>query len=110
MQTARQELDLSQKDVAQKINEKPSVLQDYESGKAIPNAQILAKLERVLGVKLRGTSPWFQPFPSFISHAYLSTRRCRHWKEAGGSEKVVIRPSVVAIPLRLHVRRFVSVM
>jgi putative transcription factor len=48
------ELKLSQKDVAQKINEKPSVLQDYESSKAIPNAQILGKLERALGVKLRG--------------------------------------------------------
>lgn len=46
---------LSQKDCAQKVNEKPSVLQDYESGKAIPNTQILAKLERALGVKLRGT-------------------------------------------------------
>ena len=56
MQNARMELKLSQKDVAQKINEKPSVLQDYESSKAIPNAQILAKLERVLGVKLRGIS------------------------------------------------------
>lgn len=54
MQTARMEMKLSQKDVAQKINEKPSVLQDYESGKAIPNPQILSKLERVLGVKLRG--------------------------------------------------------
>jgi putative transcription factor len=54
MMSARQEKQLSQKDVAQKINEKPSVLQDYESGKAIPNAQILGKLERVLGVKLRG--------------------------------------------------------
>jgi putative transcription factor len=45
---------LSQKDCAQKINEKPSVIQDYESGKAIPSPQILAKLERTLGVKLRG--------------------------------------------------------
>ena len=49
------DLKLSQKDVAQKINEKPSILQDYESGKAIPNPQILGKLERALGVKLRGT-------------------------------------------------------
>ncbi|KAI0317297.1 hypothetical protein OF83DRAFT_1172114 [Amylostereum chailletii] len=48
------DLKLSQKDVAQKINEKPTILQDYESGKAIPNPQILGKLERVLGVKLRG--------------------------------------------------------
>lgn len=56
MQAARMDLKLSQKDVAQKINEKPSILQDYESGKAIPNPQILGKLERVLGVKLRGES------------------------------------------------------
>ncbi|CAE6483642.1 unnamed protein product [Rhizoctonia solani] len=55
MQTARMELKLSQKDVAAKINEKQSVLQDYEAGKAIPNPQILGKLERVLGVKLRGS-------------------------------------------------------
>lgn len=54
IQTARMELKLSQKDVAQKINEKPSILQDYESSKAIPNPQILGKLERVLGIKLRG--------------------------------------------------------
>ncbi|KAH9981475.1 ylMBF1, partial [Lactifluus volemus] len=54
MQAARMEMKLSQKDVAQKINEKPSVLQDYEAGKAVPNPQILAKLERVLAVKLRG--------------------------------------------------------
>ena len=50
------EKQFSQKDLAQKINEKPSVLQDYESGKAIPNPQILGKLERTLGVKLRGTN------------------------------------------------------
>ncbi|KAF8894426.1 MBF1-domain-containing protein [Infundibulicybe gibba] len=55
IQSARLELKLSQKDVAQKINEKPSILQDYESSKAIPNPQILGKLERVLGVKLRGS-------------------------------------------------------
>jgi len=55
IQDARMEKKLSQKDVAQKINEKPSVIQDYESSKAIPNPQILGKLERVLGVKLRGT-------------------------------------------------------
>ncbi|KIS66693.1 putative multiprotein bridging factor mediates GCN4-dependent transcriptional activation [Mycosarcoma maydis] len=50
----RQEKALTQKDLATKINEKPQVVQDYESGKAIPNPQILAKLERALAVKLRG--------------------------------------------------------
>lgn len=34
--------------------QKPQIIQEYESGKAIPNPQILAKLERILGVKLRG--------------------------------------------------------
>jgi len=41
-------------DLWQQINEKPQVIQEYESGKAIPNNQIITKLERVLGVKLRG--------------------------------------------------------
>ncbi|KAK6157320.1 hypothetical protein DH2020_011603 [Rehmannia glutinosa] len=36
------------------INEKPQIIQEYESGKAIPNQQIISKLERALGVKLRG--------------------------------------------------------
>ncbi|GJE86799.1 MBF1-domain-containing protein [Phanerochaete sordida] len=56
IQTARMEKELSQKDLAQKVNEKPSVIQDYESSRAIPNPQILGKLERVLGVKLRGSN------------------------------------------------------
>ncbi|KAF7800267.1 hypothetical protein EIP86_011514 [Pleurotus ostreatoroseus] len=54
IQTARMEKEMSQKDLAQKVNEKPSVIQDYESGRAIPSPQILSKLERSLGVKLRG--------------------------------------------------------
>lgn len=33
----------------QKINEKPQVVNDYEAGRAIPNQQILGKLERALG-------------------------------------------------------------
>jgi transcriptional regulator with XRE-family HTH domain len=78
------ELKLSQKDVAAKINEKPSVLQDYESSKAIPNPQILGKLERALGVKLRGT---------FSSSEFPCPRsdvpcRSRHWEETGGEEIV----------------------
>lgn len=51
---ARGDKQLTQKDLATKINEKPTVINDYEAGRAIPNQQILAKLERALGVKLRG--------------------------------------------------------
>ncbi|KAF5833921.1 DNA binding helix-turn helix protein [Dunaliella salina] len=35
------------------INEKPQVIQEYESGKAIPNPQVLSKLSRILGVQLK---------------------------------------------------------
>ncbi|KAF8244467.1 MBF1-domain-containing protein [Wilcoxina mikolae CBS 423.85] len=56
MAKARQEKEpaMTQKDLATKVNEKPSVINDYESGRAVPNQQVLAKLERALGVKLRG--------------------------------------------------------
>lgn len=55
IQQARQAKGLTQKDLATKINEKPTVVNEYESGKAVnPNQQILMKMERVLGVKLRG--------------------------------------------------------
>ena len=54
IQQARQEKKLTQKDLATKINEKPNVVNDYEAGRAVPNQQLLAKMERALGVKLRG--------------------------------------------------------
>ncbi|ODV61784.1 multiprotein-bridging factor 1 [Ascoidea rubescens DSM 1968] len=59
----RLEKKLTQKDLATKINEKPTVINDYEAGRAIPVQSVLAKLERVLGVKLRGKDigqPLFQ--------------------------------------------------
>jgi putative transcription factor len=54
IQKARLEKKLTQVELAKSINEPPKVIQEYEAGKAIPNQQILAKLEKVLGVKLRG--------------------------------------------------------
>lgn len=33
----------------QKINEKPQVIGDYEAGRAIPNNQVLGKIERAIG-------------------------------------------------------------
>ncbi|CAL1386329.1 unnamed protein product [Linum trigynum] len=50
----RMDKKLTQSQLAQLINEKPQIIQEYESGKAIPNQQIISKLERALGVKLRG--------------------------------------------------------
>lgn len=50
----RQAKNLSQKDLATRINEKPQIITDYEAGRGIPNQQVLAKIERVIGLKLRG--------------------------------------------------------
>ncbi|XP_054793831.1 multiprotein-bridging factor 1c-like [Prosopis cineraria] len=54
IQKARLEKKMSQVDLAKQINERPQVVQEYENGKAVPNQAVLAKMERVLGVKLRG--------------------------------------------------------
>jgi putative transcription factor len=53
IQQARLAKNLTQAQLAQQINEKPNVINDYESGKAIPNPQILGKMSRVLGVQLK---------------------------------------------------------
>ncbi|KAK9469587.1 multi protein bridging factor 1-domain-containing protein [Lipomyces arxii] len=51
---ARLEKNLTQKDLAVKVNERANVINDYEMGRAVPNQMLLGKLERVLAVKLRG--------------------------------------------------------
>jgi putative transcription factor len=51
---ARQAQGLSQKDLAQKINEKPNIINDYEASRGVPNQQVLSKLQRILNVKLTG--------------------------------------------------------
>ena len=51
---ARNAKKLSQKQLANSINEKQSLIAQYENGSAIPNPAILLKLEKKLGVKLTG--------------------------------------------------------
>lgn len=53
---ARMAKKLTQAQLAQAINEKPQIIQEYESGKAIPNPQVLSKMSRVLGVVLSNKS------------------------------------------------------
>jgi putative transcription factor len=53
IQQARLAKKLTQAQLAQMINEKPQIINEYESGRAIPNPQILSKMSRVLGVTLR---------------------------------------------------------
>lgn len=54
IQKARLQRKMSQAELAKQINERTQVVQEYENGKAVPNQVVLGKMEKVLGVKLRG--------------------------------------------------------
>nr|CAG4642924.1 EOG090X0ILG [Evadne anonyx] len=54
IQKGRQDKQLTQKDLATRINEKPQIINDYEAGRGIPNQTTLGKIERAIGIKLRG--------------------------------------------------------
>ena len=43
---------MSQEDLARQVCVTTDVIQKYENGKAIPNNAFIAKLEKILGVKL----------------------------------------------------------
>ena len=52
LQKARLKKGWSQKKLAQMLNIKQIVITQYETGKAIPNGQLIARLNRILDVKL----------------------------------------------------------
>jgi len=54
IQQARTAKGLKQAQLAKMINERPAVVNEYEAGTAIPSNAVLGKLEKALGVKLRG--------------------------------------------------------
>lgn len=54
IQQARAGKNWKREEFATKICEKVQVVTDYENGSAIPNNQVLSKMERQLGIKLRG--------------------------------------------------------
>lgn len=54
IQRVRQQLNWKQEDLARAISERTSVVTEYENGKAIPNEQVLVRMEKALGVYLRG--------------------------------------------------------
>lgn len=53
IQQARLSKKWSQKDLANKLNIKPNLIKDYETGKVVPNPQILNKINRLLGIKIQ---------------------------------------------------------
>ena len=50
MKNSRNNKKMTQKELAQKINVKTAVINDYESGKAIPNPKTLNNIKRILGI------------------------------------------------------------
>jgi putative transcription factor len=57
LQKARVQKGWTQAQLAQKISEPVTVVQNYENGKAVPKPQILNKLNRLLGTHLKVTKP-----------------------------------------------------
>ncbi|CAG0920558.1 unnamed protein product [Notodromas monacha] len=54
IQQGRNAKGMTQKELATKVCEKPQVIADYEAGRAIPNQMVMGKIERAIGLKLRG--------------------------------------------------------
>ncbi|KAH7817587.1 putative multiprotein binding factor 1 [Monocercomonoides exilis] len=54
IQRKRCELKMTQAQLATRISEPVKIINEYEQGKGLPSQSILTKLERVLGIKLRG--------------------------------------------------------
>ena len=52
IQKARLAVKMSQKDLAKKLNVNVDVIINYENGKAIPNNEFIAKIEKILNTKL----------------------------------------------------------
>ena len=52
IQQARLSQKITQKDLATKLNVKPSVVNSYENGTCIPNNQFIANIEKILRCKL----------------------------------------------------------
>eukprot|EP01064_Diplonema_japonicum_P023152 TRINITY_DN33608_c0_g1_i1.p1 TRINITY_DN33608_c0_g1~~TRINITY_DN33608_c0_g1_i1.p1 ORF type:complete len:171 (+),score=34.40 TRINITY_DN33608_c0_g1_i1:40-552(+) len=54
LQQSRTKKGWNQKELANACQERETTIKEYENGKAIPNNQVISKMERALGLHLRG--------------------------------------------------------
>lgn len=54
IQKTRQKKGLTRKELAHSCQERETIIAEYENGKAIPNGQVIQKMERALGHHLTG--------------------------------------------------------
>ena len=72
IQKGRQDKGMTQKELATKICEKPQIVNEYEQGKGIPNNQIMIKIEKAIGIKLRGKDKGkFSVIHSITEHGFV---------------------------------------
>ena len=114
IQKGRQDKGMTQKELATKICEKPQVVNEYELGKGIPNNQIMIKIEKAIGIKLRGKDKGkcrkqrfrdrkislnsfdFQPFKlgTMLNYIFRSTVECAKAKEIKIELHVIKNPNL----------------
>ena len=54
IQKGRLANEMSQKELARRLNLRPTIIRDYELGKAIPSGKILSRMGRLLNIRLTG--------------------------------------------------------
>ena len=81
IQKGRNDKGMTQKDLATKICEKPQVINEYEQGKGIPNNQILIKIEKAIGIKLRGKDKGTWLLNPLVQHKFRNATECTEAKE-----------------------------
>ena len=86
IQQARAAKNLKREEFATKICERVQVVTEYENGSAIPNNQVFSKMERALGVKLRGKDRG-QPLAPPAPKATTTSAKSKAGSGAGAKKK-----------------------